>query len=136
MVFTNGCFDIVHPGHVHVLRTARSFGDVLFVGVNTDDSVRRLKGPGRPVTPLEDRMTVLSEFRSVDYLIPFDEETPLNLIKEIRPRILVKGGDYTRDSVVGADQVTEDGGRVVIVPILKGYSTTGLIHDLESTFEG
>lgn len=131
IVFTNGCFDILHPGHVHILRTARSFGDRLFVGVNTDSSVSRFKGSGRPVNDLQSRMMLLAELRSVDYVVPFDEDTPLQLITEIKPDILVKGGDYEVGSVVGADSVISGGGRVKIVPLLKGYSTTGIISVLD-----
>ncbi|MEN8209636.1 MAG: D-glycero-beta-D-manno-heptose 1-phosphate adenylyltransferase [Candidatus Fermentibacteria bacterium] len=131
IVFTNGCFDILHPGHVHILRTARSFGDKLFVGVNTDASVTRLKGSGRPVNDLRSRMALLAELRSVDYVVPFEEDTPLKLIKEIKPDILVKGGDYEVRSVVGADVVISRGGRVEIVSILEGFSTTGIIDALK-----
>jgi len=112
---------------VHILRTARSFGDRLFVGVNTDDSVARLKGSKRPVNKLDSRMKLLAEFRSVDYMVPFDEDTPLKLIEELKPDILVKGGDYDVGSVVGADFVISGGGRVEIVPLLEGCSTTGII---------
>lgn len=133
IVFTNGCFDIIHPGHVHILRRARSFGDVLFLGVNTDDSIFRLKGPGRPFLTLSARTQLLLELRSVDYVIPFDEDTPIKAIMRIVPEILVKGGDYTIDSVVGAEFVISHGGRVEIVPLLKGYSTTAIIDSLNST---
>lgn len=131
IVFTNGCFDILHPGHVHILRTARSFGDQLFVGVNTDASVTRLKGSGRPVAELQARMALLAELRSVDFVVPFDEDTPLRLIEEIKPDILVKGGDYDAESVVGADTVISCGGRVEIVSLLEDFSTTGIIDALK-----
>ncbi len=131
VVFTNGCFDILHPGHVHILRTARSFGDKLFVGINTDASVTRLKGSGRPVNDLQSRMALLAELRSVDYVVPFDEDTPLQLIEELKPHILVKGGDYDVGSVVGADLVISCGGRVEIVSLLEEFSTTGIIDALE-----
>jgi len=130
IVFTNGCFDILHPGHIHILRTARSLGDVLFVGINTDDSVVRLKGSGRPVNSLHSRMSLLSEMRSVDFIVPFGEDTPEKLIQEIAPDILVKGGDYDVQSVVGADFVISRGGKVEIVPLLEGFSTTGIISVL------
>ncbi len=130
VVFTNGCFDVVHAGHVHLLRTARSMGDRLIVGVNSDDSVRRLKGRGRPVNDLGSRLKVLSEFRSVDYLVPFEEDTPLLLIREIRPDVLVKGGDYTEDAVVGGSFVIAAGGTVEIVPLLSGFSSTRVIKNL------
>ncbi|RKZ07940.1 D-glycero-beta-D-manno-heptose 1-phosphate adenylyltransferase [Candidatus Fermentibacteria bacterium] len=132
IVFTNGCFDILHPGHVHILRTARSFGGQLFVGVNTDASVTRLKGSGRPVVDLQARMALLAELRSVDFVVPFDEDTPLKLIEEIKPDVLVKGGDYEAGSVVGADAVISGGGRVEIVSLLKEFSTTGIIDALNS----
>jgi D-beta-D-heptose 7-phosphate kinase/D-beta-D-heptose 1-phosphate adenosyltransferase len=127
VVFTNGCFDILHPGHISLLRTCASLGDFLVVGVNTDRSVRGLKGPSRPVVPLEGRMRVLESLRMVDLVIPFDEDTPLALIGEILPAVLVKGGDYTRDTVVGASEVEAAGGRVVIVPLEGGWSTTGIL---------
>ncbi|NOQ22882.1 MAG: D-glycero-beta-D-manno-heptose 1-phosphate adenylyltransferase [Candidatus Aegiribacteria sp.] len=131
IVFTNGCFDILHPGHVHILRTARSFGDQLFVGINTDGSVTRLKGSDRPVNDLQSRMMLLAELRSVDYVVPFDEDTPLQLIEEIKPDILVKGGDYEVGSVVGADLVISGGGRVEIVSLHEEFSTTGIINALD-----
>lgn len=135
VVFTNGCFDILHPGHVYILKTARSFGDHLFVGINTDDSVTRLKGTDRPVNRLNSRMALLAEMRSVDFVVPFDEDTPLKLIEKIKPDILVKGEDYEVKSVVGADYVISGGGRVEIVPLLKGFSTTDLISILNSIEE-
>lgn len=136
IVFTNGCFDIVHPGHVHLLRAARSMGDLLIVGVNTDDSVRRLKGEGRPVNGLPGRLKVLSEFRSVDYLVPFPEDTPLELIKTLIPDVLVKGGDYSEDSVVGSGFVTGNGGTVRIVPLLEGFSSSRIVKTLNCSPNG
>ena len=112
---------------MHLLRAARAMGDVLLLGVNTDASVRRLKGPERPVLPLEARVLMLTELRSVDLVIPFDEDTPLALIREITPDVLVKGGDYTVDTVVGAETVISSGGSVRIVPLVAGYSTTSII---------
>lgn len=132
VVFTNGCFDILHPGHVHILRTAHSLGDYLFVGINTDGSVTRLKGTDRPVNRLNSRISILVEMRSVDFVVPFDEDTPLKLIEEIKPDILVKGGDYEVKSVVGADYVISGGGRVEIIPLLKGFSTSDIISTLNS----
>lgn len=131
IVFTNGCFDIIHPGHVHIVRKARELGDVLFLGVNTDDSVSRLKGPDRPFLKLEARVQLLLELRSVSFVVPFDEDTPMNLIKKIVPDVLVKGGDYTPDSVVGADFVKSHGGRVEIIPLMKGFSSTAIITALD-----
>lgn len=127
VVFTNGCFDLIHSGHMEVLERARSMGDLLLVGLNTDDSVRRLKGPSRPLQDLAGRASVLSCIRFVDIVVPFGEDTPLNLIRAIMPNVLVKGGDYRSRSVVGAAEVEEAGGRVVIVPLLQGYSTSAII---------
>ncbi len=115
---------------MYILRTARSFGDHLFVGVNTDSSVARFKGSDRPVNDLLSRMRLLAELRSVDYVVPFDEDTPLQLIEEIKPDILVKGGDYEAGTVAGADFVISRGGRVEIVPLFEEYSTTGIISAL------
>jgi len=128
VVFTNGVFDILHAGHVTYLEAARALGDVLIVGVNTDASVQRLKGPERPVNMLADRLTVLQALRCVDHVIAFDDDTPLRVIETLLPGILVKGGDYTRDTVVGADVVEQHGGRVEIIPLLDGRSTTGIIN--------
>lgn len=127
IVFTNGCFDILHPGHLEILEKSREMGDSLFVGLNSDDSVARLKGTSRPVQSLESRAAILSSLRSVDCVIPFSEDTPLELIKKILPDVLVKGGDYTVKQVVGAEIVIENGGRVEIVPLKKGYSTTLIV---------
>ncbi len=131
VVFTNGVFDILHAGHVTYLQQARDLGTMLVVGVNTDASVQRLKGASRPVNTLEDRMIVLDALRSVDLVIPFDTDTPLRLIEQLLPDILVKGGDYTRDAVVGADVVEANGGRVVLIPLLEGRSTTGIINRVQ-----
>lgn len=128
VVFTNGCFDIIHAGHIDYLSKARNLGDVLVVGLNSDESVRRLKGPQRPINGVDARSKVLASLYFVDYVIVFEEDTPLNLIKSVRPDILVKGGDYTRDTVVGADFVESYGGKVVILPLLKGYSTTSILN--------
>ncbi len=128
VVFTNGVFDILHAGHVTYLEAARALGDVLIVGVNADASVQRLKGPERPVNMLADRLTVLQALRCVDHVVAFDDDTPLRVIESLVPQILVKGGDYTRDTVVGADVVEQHGGRVEIIPLLDGRSTTGIIN--------
>jgi D-beta-D-heptose 7-phosphate kinase/D-beta-D-heptose 1-phosphate adenosyltransferase len=127
VVFTNGCFDIIHPGHVTILEAAAGMGDLLVVGLNTDESVKRLKGPGRPVQPLESRAAVLSALRFVDCVVPFGEDTPLELITILEPDVLVKGGDYSPETVVGADIVTALGGEVRIVPLFPGHSTTGIL---------
>jgi D-beta-D-heptose 7-phosphate kinase/D-beta-D-heptose 1-phosphate adenosyltransferase len=127
IVFTNGCFDILHKGHVSYLRRARELGDVLVVGVNSDASIRRLKGPTRPLNPLEDRLAVLAALRFVDHLVPFDEDTPHELIRLVRPDVFVKGGDYTRERLPEASLVEELGGVVRILPLVEDRSTTGLI---------
>lgn len=127
MVFTNGCFDILHPGHVALLQAARAEGDFLVLGLNTDDSIRRLKGPSRPFHAFNDRAAVLAALSCVDYVIGFDEDTPLELIRRIVPKILVKGGDYTRETIVGADVVEAAGGRVVVYPLVAGHSTTRIL---------
>lgn len=132
IVFTNGCFDILHRGHVTYLNQARDLGDLLIVGINSDESVKRLKGPERPVNMLEDRAYVLSALKSVDYVIPFEEDTPLNLINLIMPDILVKGGDYTIDRIVGAQEVLAHGGRVEIIPFVPGKSTSAIIDTIKT----
>lgn len=128
VVFTNGCFDLLHPGHVRVLGKSRALGDHLVVGLNSDRSVRRLKGPDRPVHRESDRAEVLLALQSVDAVILFDEDTPERLIRELRPDILTKGGDYQRDDIVGADFVESTGGRVVVLPYETGHSTSALIR--------
>lgn len=128
VVFTNGVFDLLHVGHVALLETAASFGDVLVVGVNTDGSVRRLKGPGRPIVPLTERMEMLAGLRSVDHVVAFTEPTPARIIARLRPDILVKGGDYRKSAIVGRDTVESGGGRVITVPLRRGRSSTDLIR--------
>ncbi len=130
IVFTNGCFDIIHVGHVDYLRKARDLGDVLIVGLNTDNSVRRIKEAGRPVNNENDRAVVLDSLKFVDYVVFFDEDTPYNLIKEIQPDILVKGGDYTIETIVGSDIVLGNGGNVITIPLTEGKSTSGLIEKI------
>jgi D-beta-D-heptose 7-phosphate kinase/D-beta-D-heptose 1-phosphate adenosyltransferase len=136
IVFTNGCFDILHRGHVTYLRRARELGDVLVVGVNSDAGIRRLKGPARPINTLEDRLTVLSALRCVDYLVPFDEDTPHELIRLVRPHVFVKGGDYTRDRLPEAGLVEELGGVVRILPLVEDRSTTSLIDRIRGGCRG
>lgn len=131
IVFTNGCFDILHRGHVTYLNQARDLGDLLIVGINSDESVKRLKGLERPVNMLEDRAYVLSALKSVDYVIPFEEDTPLNLINLIMPDILVKGGDYTIDRIIGAQEVLANGGKVEIIPFVPGKSTSAIIDTIK-----
>lgn len=130
LVFTNGCFDILHRGHIEYLYQARNLGDALMVGVNTDNSVKRLKGEMRPINGEYDRMMLLASLYFVDYVVLFDEDTPLQLIKSVRPDILVKGGDYTRDTIVGADFVESTGGEVVVISFVEGYSTTKVINKM------
>jgi D-beta-D-heptose 7-phosphate kinase/D-beta-D-heptose 1-phosphate adenosyltransferase len=128
VVFTNGCFDLLHVGHVDVLQAAKAFGDILIVGVNSDDSVRRLKGASRPIQSEMDRTKILSALACVDYVTIFDEDTPAELIQIFRPSVLVKGGDYQADSIVGAGEIKSWGGRVEIVPLVKGRSTTSMVN--------
>jgi D-beta-D-heptose 7-phosphate kinase/D-beta-D-heptose 1-phosphate adenosyltransferase len=130
IVFTNGCFDIIHRGHVELLKFARSLGDVLVVGLNDDESVRRLKGKNRPINTLEDRAFVLLSIRWVDFVVPFSEDTPERVIREISPDVLVKGGDYRIEDIAGADFVLSKGGRVEIFNYLEGYSTTSIIKKI------
>lgn len=130
IVFTNGCFDILHRGHLELLRFAKSLGDVLVVGLNDDDSVRRLKGKGRPINKLEDRAFALLSIRWVDFVIPFFEDTPERLIRDLEPDVLVKGGDYDIKNIVGADFVLSRGGRVEVFKYIKGYSTTEIINSI------
>lgn len=127
-VFTNGCFDILHPGHVDLLKRAKALGSKLVVGINSDESVRRIKGPLRPVQDQEARRAVLLALKSVDEVLIFDETTPENIIREIRPDILVKGGDWTRDQIVGADFVESMGGKVYSLPLVAGFSSSEVIR--------
>ena len=130
MVFTNGVFDLLHRGHVDYLRRARALGDLLILGLNTDASTRRLKGPARPLMKQADRAEVLSALESVDYIVFFNEDTPARLIARILPDILVKGADYQEKDIVGSEAVKAHGGRVVRMKYLKGYSTTRLIRNI------
>ena len=130
VVFTNGVFDLLHPGHVDVLTAAHSRGDALIVGVNTDESVARLKGPGRPVRNQAERAYVLASMEAVDLVVLFEQDTPLELVRALRPNVIVKGGDYTVDSIVGASEVESWGGEVVVVPLTPGQSTTSIIEKL------
>ncbi len=130
IVFTNGCFDLLHAGHISLLRKAKSLGDVLIVGLNTDRTVRKLKGKGRPVVPEKDRALVLSSLRDVDYVVLFSEPTPLNLIQKLSPDVLVKGADYKNSQIVGADWVLSNGGKVIRIPLVKGKSSTSFLRKL------
>jgi rfaE bifunctional protein nucleotidyltransferase chain/domain len=132
LVFTNGCYDILHPGHVDLLQRARAQGDGLILGLNSDASVRRIKGevagPKRPLNSQDERAFVLAGLGCVDFVVIFDEDTPLELIRAVRPQVLVKGGDWPVSAIVGREVVEADGGQVLSLPLLPGYSTTGLIE--------
>jgi D-beta-D-heptose 7-phosphate kinase/D-beta-D-heptose 1-phosphate adenosyltransferase len=130
IVFTNGCFDLLHRGHIEYLAKAKSLGDILIVGLNADDSVRRLKGPARPITPQEDRAAILVALAVVDYVCIFDEDTPYELIRAVVPDILVKGADWTVDDVVGKDIVEAAGGSVHTIEFLPNRSTTNIIQKI------
>ncbi len=134
LVLTNGCFDLLHPGHVRLLQRARRLGDALAVAVNSDASVRKLKGPGRPVSGERERMEILSALEAVDYVVLFREETPDRLIRAVRPRVLVKGGDWGRSRIVGRETVEADGGEVRVVPLRRGASTTRIIQRIVQRF--
>lgn len=128
VVFTNGCFDLLHRGHVHVLRAAKACGDLLIVAINTDASVRALKGPTRPILPEMDRAELIAAMEMVDYIVLFDEPDPQKLIAALRPDVLAKGGDWKAEEIIGSDIVQGNGGRVVVIPYLKGFSTTEIIE--------
>src|ERR1700709_281471 len=130
--FTNGCFDILHPGHIASLSDAAREADILVVGVNADVSARRLKGAGRPVMDENSRARMLASLAMVDAVVIFEEDTPLDLIQNVQPDVLVKGGDYTIEQIVGAKEIMAAGGRVVINPIVPGFSTTGIIGKIQA----
>jgi len=129
-VFTNGVFDLIHPGHVDVLSESRARGDALVVGLNSDDSVRRLKGPDRPVRGEADRAYVLAALECVDVVVVFSDDTPLELIMALKPDVVAKGGDYTIETIVGAREVQSWGGETVVIPLTPGHSTTSIIEKL------
>ncbi|MCB5251375.1 MAG: D-glycero-beta-D-manno-heptose 1-phosphate adenylyltransferase [Candidatus Cloacimonadaceae bacterium] len=131
IVFTNGCFDIIHAGHVSYLSAAKALGDILILGLNSDKSVKKLKGKSRPINTQQDRATVLAAFSFVDYVIIFEEDTPYELIKELQPDILVKGGDWHRDQIVGSDLVLKRGGKVLSLSYVQGLSTTNILDKLK-----
>jgi len=135
VVFTNGCFDLLHIGHIRYLEEAKSLGDILVVGVNSDRSVRSLKGPNRPILPEEERAEILSGLESVNYITIFDEPTPLELISTLQPHILVKGGDWTKEATVGKEVVERSGGEVVILRFVEGSSTSNLIEAILKRYE-
>lgn len=128
VVLTNGCFDLLHRGHVHILREAKALGDILIVAINSDRSVKAIKGPSRPVLLESDRTELLAAMEMVDYVALFDEPDPYDLIAAVRPNVLVKGGDWGSDQIVGADIVKRNGGKVAVIPYLKGFSTTEIIE--------
>ena len=134
IVFTNGCFDIVHIGHIDYLEKARSSGDKLILGLNTDSSVRRIKGEKRPIVEENARARVIAALEFVDAVVLFDEDTPLRLIETIKPDILVKGDDYTPENIVGADFVIKNGGSVKTIPLVKGFSTSHIIEKIKNTY--
>lgn len=134
VAFTNGCFDILHEGHISSLSQAAAEADFLVVGVNSDSSTQRLKGPDRPVNNEHSRALLLASLAIVDAVVIFEEDTPLQLIKAIQPDVLVKGGDYTIEQIVGSREVIANGGRVVINPIVEGFSTTGIIRQIKASF--
>lgn len=133
VVFTNGVFDLLHPGHIDILTRSRSLGDALVVGINTDASVKRLKGESRPIRNEAERAYVLAALEAVDRVVLFDEDTPLELIKALKPDVIAKGGDYTVETIVGAREVQGWGGRVEVVPLTPGHSTTSIIQKLRDS---
>jgi D-beta-D-heptose 7-phosphate kinase/D-beta-D-heptose 1-phosphate adenosyltransferase len=130
IVFTNGCFDLLHPGHIGSLEQARALGDALIVGLNSDASVRKLKGAGRPVLPERERAEILCALECVDAVVIFDEPTPREIISRLLPDVLVKGGDWPGDQIVGREEVEAAGGRVVSIPVVPGYSTTAMLRKI------
>jgi D-beta-D-heptose 7-phosphate kinase/D-beta-D-heptose 1-phosphate adenosyltransferase len=135
IVFTNGCFDLLHIGHIRYLEKSRALGDILVVGVNSDPSVRNLKGSKRPILPVKERAEILSGLGCVDYITIFDERDPLKLITSLLPHVLVKGGDWTKDQIVGREVVERSGGKVIIIPFVKGSSTSNLIETILKKYE-
>lgn len=131
VIFTNGCFDVLHRGHIELLRQAKTLGDLLIVGINSDRSVRRLKGRRRPIFNEIDRMRMLDAIKYVDCTVIFDEDTPYQLIDVIRPDVLVKGGDYKKEEIAGSALVESYGGKVVIIPVIKGYRSSKIVKKLE-----
>jgi rfaE bifunctional protein nucleotidyltransferase chain/domain len=132
IVLTNGCFDLLHRGHLHVLRQAKACGDILIVAVNSDRSIKQIKGPGRPVLPEADRAELLATMEMVDYVVLFDESDPHKVVEALRPHVLAKGGDWNTEKIIGADIVERNGGRVAVIPYLKGFSTTDIIERIRS----
>lgn len=133
VVFTNGCFDILHPGHLTYLNEAKELGDILIVGLNSDDSISKIKGADRPINDFHFRSTMLSFFDFIDLIIEFDQETPESLIRNISPDILVKGSDYSEMEIVGAELVNSSGGRVVLIDFMEGFSTSNIINKIKAS---
>lgn len=134
IIFTNGCFDILHSGHIDYLKKTKELGNILIIGINSDESIKKIKQQNRPINKLLDRMIVLNSIKYVDYVVPFNEETPENLIKIIKPDVLTKGGDWNKKDVVGSAFVKSYGGRTVIIPYIKGKSTTNTIKRIRDLF--
>lgn len=132
VVFTNGCFDIIHLGHIDYLSKARDLGDRLIIGLNTDDSVKRIKGDSRPITDEKSRAMILASFKFVNAIVLFNEDTPYNLINEVKPNVLVKGSDYSTHEIVGGDIVENNGGEIITIDYLEGYSTTSILDKIKS----
>ncbi|MGH7809767.1 MAG: D-glycero-beta-D-manno-heptose 1-phosphate adenylyltransferase [Candidatus Binatia bacterium] len=132
VVFTNGCFDLLHRGHVHLLQQAKAAGDLLIVALNSDRSVKTIKGPARPILPEADRAELIGAMEMVDYIVIFDEPDPYKLIAAIQPTVLVKGGDWSETEIIGADLVGQWGGRVAVIPYLKGFSTSEMIERIRN----
>lgn len=132
VVFTNGCFDLLHPGHIKLLEAARALGDVLIVGINSDESVRTLKGPGRPVIPENERAEILASLECVDAVVIFDELTPQKTVAALLPDILVKGGDWPGNQIVGREEVEAAGGKVILIEVVQGYSTTEILKKIRA----
>ena len=133
VVFTNGCFDLLHPGHIKYLNDTKALGDVLILGLNADASISRLKGSTRPINPLKDRAAMLNGLKAIDAVVAFEEDTPQKLIAKLLPDVLVKGGDYAAADIVGAKEVRAAGGEVIVVPFLDGYSSSKLIERIKSS---
>jgi rfaE bifunctional protein nucleotidyltransferase chain/domain len=132
IVLTNGCFDLLHVGHLHLLRQAKNLGDVLVVAVNSDSSVRQLKGSGRPIVVLEERVEILAALETVDYVTQFDDADPYRVIQQLQPDVLVKGGDWQKENVIGGDLVEQNGGTVEVIPYLEGYSTSKIVERIRN----
>ncbi len=133
VVFTNGCFDLLHCGHLHLLREAKKLGDLLVVALNSDSSIKKIKGPSRPILPETERAELIASLEMVDYVTSFDDPEPFVAIKELRPNVLVKGGDWSKENIVGTDTVEGDGGEVVVIPYMKGYSSTQIIERIRKS---